>query len=981
MKVLNLRNTLILSLGTFLIGCGGTLNVNTEQPSQTEKPTQSEQPSQTEKPTQSEQPAQVEQPTQVEQPEQPAPVEQPEQPAPVEQPEQPIQVEEPEQPIQVEEPEQPQLSYFQETAFVVLNNDDVDQKAEEWKRDNEFNMVDSKCDSSNIESKSMNKQCTHAYELLNIHYAYGYGLSGEGQTIAIMDSAFNVNEITGGTHQEFDSEGKITTSGTLFSAHPEIIIEIDDDSYEISADYHGNFVSSIAAGNHDGIEDDINIMGVAYNSNLHISDYYGSNGQNFHPDYWAEATYSAIDAGAIVQNNSWGLPILKCTEKVNGKKECNEQSVSDIQQIILENELNSVADVISYLNLDYGLTDDSVNNYITALDNFQEQGVVVYALSNDNYNNMNDADLSAGLPEFFPELDEAWITVANVDFIGSQSITDSSVGNKTEYWEVYQSQFTENQNSIEENGSNTETNQNESTDYNDNIYLLSAPCGQTASYCLIADGTWLEGATTIVEGIHQYESNLGTSFAAPQISGGVALLAEAFPNHTPEQLVDRLLASANNSFFTNEETDGKYGITDFGNGVEHQYSFNFGHGFMDLYAALNPIGDKSVLFGKSIDNSVRINLDDSYLLTDKAFGDALQKAFQNDFIVFHDGLNAGFGSKLTNSISQTASSSQGISLKQLLNQDRVKQPINSFNTNSLTILQPSLNKSLPLQCLYAGYSTIDMPDISYLNSAALGAGINGAVNLFDGHLLYSFSQSLESTDNNLGQDKSLVLAYSSNQNSATRAAIASGLSMEQGSLLDSVGSGAWGMDQKHAQTTYMALTGEHDLSHDMSLKMMAALGRTHMDSSAKTLFGGAEGIVTKHIDLQLNKSQTFIKGDLLTFKLSQPLRANAGQMTINMPQGSDADGNLHYKQKTFDIKPSGQQLDFGVNYHAEINSQFTLGLNSLYTKQANHNKDNPDHYSMTMTMAWDQIKFGMRGEQFEAGDLKRSAQLSIGNKF
>ena len=32
-------------------------------------------------------------------------------------------------------------------------------------------------------------------------------------------------------------------------------------------------------------------------------------------------------------------------------------------------------------------------------------------------------------------------------------------------------------------------------------------------------------------------------------------------------------------------------------------------------------------------------------------------------------------------------------------------------------------------------------------------------------------------------------------------------------------------------------------------------------------------------------------------------------------------------------------------------------------------------------MAWDQIKFGLRGEQFEAGDLKRSAQFSFGNQF
>ena len=844
-------------------------------------------------------------------------------------------------------PEKPALPFIKETAFVIKEGKkDENITAEDWLGKKEFTLVDVKyiCQDKKL------GDCTHAYELLNINKAYEYGLSGKGQTIAIMDNGFNVNDDN--IHNEFDSDGKISFYGDLANgqkgeAECEKVSE-DIEGYLCVGrpSYHGNFVASIAAGNFSDIDDNsLNMMGVAYNANLHISDFVGPNGKNWHLNHWSAAIDDAAKNGAIVINNSWGL----------------DYSLIDAQKELEKNPNLSITDLGLSLLTDKGMieiNEEDFNNYIDSLNNFQKQGVIVWALPNVN---LGDANVTAGLPELVDDLNHnAWLAVGNVQFVGDQPISESKVG---------QTSYDDEGNSIPVYSEN------------DNIFHMSAPCGQTASYCLVAKGVDLIGAAHVDGDTPYYGFGSGSSYAAPQVSGGIALLAEAFPNHTPEQLVDRLLASANNSFFTNEGTDGKYGITDFGNGVEHKYSYKFGHGFMDLYAALNPIGDKSVLFGKSIDNSVKTNLDDSYFLTDKAFGDALQKALQDELLVFHDALYAEFGYKVTNSIRKTASTTQGISLKELLNQDSAKQPIYSFNTNTLNRFEPSLNKSLPLQRLYAGYSTIDMPDISYLNSAALGAGINGAVNFANGHLLYSFSQSLEHTGNNIGQDKGLILAYSSNQNNVTRAAIATGLSMEQGSLLDSVGSGAWNMHKKQARTNYMAVTGEHDLSHDMSVKMMAALGRTHMDSSAKTLFGGAEGIVTKHVDLQLNKSQTFKKGDLLTFKLSQPLRANAGQMTINMPQGSDADGNLHYKQKNIDIKPSGQQLDFGVNYHAEINSQFTLGLNSLYTKQANHNKDNPDHYSMTMTMAWDQIKFGMRGEQFEAGDLKRSAQLSIGNKF
>ena len=63
----------------------------------------------------------------------------------------------------------------------------------------------------------------------------------------------------------------------------------------------------------------------------------------------------------------------------------------------------------------------------------------------------------------------------------------------------------------------------------------------------------------------------------------MALLAEAFPNHTAEQITDRLLAYADNSFFNHDA------VVTFGNGVKHGYDDEFGHGILDIYAALLPI--------------------------------------------------------------------------------------------------------------------------------------------------------------------------------------------------------------------------------------------------------------------------------------------------------------------------------------------------------------------------------------------------------
>ena len=120
--------------------------------------------------------------------------------------------------------------------------------------------------------------------------------------------------------------------------------------------------------------------------------------------------------------------------------------------------------------------------------------------------------------------------------------------------------------------------------HNETYTRKSAPCGSTGKYCLGADGYQIVGAAYHNSSTSYYWNGVsGTSFVAPQISGAIAILAEAFPNHTPAQLTDRLLASADNSFFAHDNA-----VT-FGNGVSHGYDDEFGHGIIDIYAALNPI--------------------------------------------------------------------------------------------------------------------------------------------------------------------------------------------------------------------------------------------------------------------------------------------------------------------------------------------------------------------------------------------------------
>ena len=344
-------------------------------------------------------------------------------------------------------------------------------------------------------------------EVINAHKAYGYGLSGSGKIIAVMDTGLST------THSEF-SDKTITTFGTLDYA----------DGTSASND-HGLFVSSIAAGENDD-SDGSTMQGVAPSANLHLSSYNKLNGNSYYPTHWANATDNA--STAVVQNNSWGINYQIDTLK------------SDISS---NNWTNAYGISQKFHSTGYTSNEASANAYITSLNNFQNHGVIVYALSNTS--SYTDADFQAALPELFSELNEAWITAVNVEITGSY-------GNET-------------------------------------YTRKSAPCGSTGAYCLAGDGFQVSGAKGAQNGTSSYweTNNSGTSFVAPQISGAVALLSEAFPSHTPAQITDRLLASADNSFFNHDAA-----VT-FGNGVNHGYDDEFGHGILDINAALQPITSSS----------------------------------------------------------------------------------------------------------------------------------------------------------------------------------------------------------------------------------------------------------------------------------------------------------------------------------------------------------------------------------------------------
>ncbi|MFN3663396.1 S8 family peptidase [Yoonia sp.] len=222
--------------------------------------------------------------------------------------------------------------------------------------------------------------------------------------------------------------------------------------------------------------------------------------------------------------------------------------------------------------------------YVDGLREFATGGVIVFALQNDYL--ADSASLIAALPLGIPELESNWISVVNA----IPTFNDTRI---------------------------------------ESAERISTACLETARFCMTANGQIMAASETRDD---SYQIAVGASFAAPQVSGSIALLAEAFPDLAASQLRDRLLATADNSFF--KHTDS---LT-FAPGIAHGYNTEFGHGFLNLRAALLPIGQAEIPMA----NGQSLDLGTAAITSGSATGDGLARSLASMSVVSTDQLYGSF---------------------------------------------------------------------------------------------------------------------------------------------------------------------------------------------------------------------------------------------------------------------------------------------------------------------------------------------------
>ena len=779
---------------------------------------------------------------------------------------------------------------------------------------------------------------THPYEQMGVHKVQSFSsdgtyLTGVGEIIHIADFYCDTN------HDIYDNK---------------TITNLDDGGSgestfgsATSSNNHCQGVAMFAAG-------DVGARtGVAPDADLVLSSIPNYEGSNEGDDYASDLD-AARAAGAIASNQSWGYD--------SGGTNYN---ISELESYISSNSLTNaqgLAVLMHGSSSGQDLTD--ANTYVTALNNFESSGVMVWAAANDV--GESDASAMAGLPELFPDLGEAWIVANVVQYTG-----DSDLSN------AISSEFT----------------------------LKGNKCGSTAEYCLSVDGWDVYAATYVDSGTSQYNTtrtSYGSSWSAPMVSGGVALMAQAFPNHTPEQLVDRILASANNVWFTPE---GNTTFTTHGNSINHGYHSTWGHGVPDFYKALSPItsdgnpASMSLYTSNSIQSSEAVTLGSSYITPSASFGNAISQGLIGEVGYAYDALSGGFKYDMSSRVNMTNNTAPSINLSLELSKLNSQLPVghNSDWKQNFSKVLSTLSKtdtlettltlgasSLPVQSFFGSNldSSANLSDFQtpYLESGEGGIGLSANYQLGNSRLLIGATNPIlvnNLTGNVVGSRKSVVASLEYGNPSEVVFTLMTGITQDKDNLLGSTGSEAFSLSGSKSNTTFAALKAQSQFNKDLTLTGIATVAKSDMTRPTESYINSASSVKSSSVSL-IASQQNITGDDSFTFSISQPNRVSNGDMSIRLSNLAEADGSISYRNSNINLEPTGRQMVYGLSYRKDLDEELGFSIKHLLTSNLNHNQDSDMISSSYVGMRYKDLKLGFN---LNSLDSSKNTELSYLRRF
>ena len=512
-----------------------------------------------------------------------------------------------------------------------------------------------------------------------------------------------------------------------------------------------------------------------------------------------------------------------------------------------------------------------------------------------------------------------------------------------------------------------------SIDEGGEISDFSSRCGVAQDYCIAAPGGRVTAAyPTSSSDTGIYESNVssddyndcvvsnscfavtnGTSFAAPFVSGGLAVIAEHFEGQLGSvEIVNRMFATASKS------------------GVYEDKSI-YGQGLLDLDAATAPVGAISALMSYSLSGPMTPAIFTGIQLTSPSFGDAITNGLSNQSVIFFDQLDAPFRQPLSGLVSdyrdqvinldgldemqnfvththETEDSFFKVAQSRYQNLDyEVAMPSHLLEShadkNSYLIFYNYQNNSFFSQGINGGWTLGAFQDKDLRNIHSLRSKLNnpwmnftatgtsfGAIKKFvpqfDLAFVVSSGRNKFNSNEIFSELNSSTIALIEMQSKNRLPSIQLGILKENNSNNGLAGSGALNGSQNQ-------ITNFFGLSNSINLfggKLFGSIywGMASNTSSSEGMIKSISSLQSSSFGLGYTAKSVLRENDRILFTIDQPIRIESGELGLDVPIYRTRQKEVLFSSFNVNLSPSGREINSRLEYSSlfrNVNLSFALG--------------------------------------------------------
>ena len=477
-------------------------------------------------------------------------------------------------------------------------------------------------------------------------------------------------------------------------------------------------------------------------------------------------------------------------------------------------------------------------------------------------------------------------------------------------------------------------------DGNREIAGFSNRCGIAARWCIAAPG---EDVTAAYYGpdeenrptaVREYRSHSGTSFAAPFVSGGLALLKHRFRDSLRnEELLARLYTTADKTgpaaadrVRSGEQCPAHLDID--GKRSRCELSSTHGQGVMNLDAAMNPVGALAVKASGAVVGTTGVSAgasaDASFIRAGDALGDALARGWSDHEIALFDDLGAPFWTDMRGFVHAASRPN----LESRLARFQVPTAETHEHPAARTTFVPGRaggRFDIPFAFLPSTRLTLGFDHAGDLLSrrapgslrterfghAALAALDEGGITLgLAGERLRAAVFTTTSGPDRARNTPPATGALVGWVASGSPLDLRLGVLNERESLLRMTAAGAFGelaARVAFAGARFVTETGGWRLAADAELGLTGA-------APTRGLVRELSPLVTSAIEVV--GERTFPGRGRLRLSVAQPLRVESGQARFDVPVDRTREGRVVHREAGGSLVPSGRQIDVAAQWRS-----------------------------------------------------------------